>query len=126
MEELVRTRKMVQQILAIVTTPQIDNEDLIRGVRSETNEAALEWDSVVEEGDSSAETPPSPRTTVMYRDINGDTQALNVNELDQRTQDIVAIAKRYPDPWQLYEGEDGTIRVVVSNEVLNAWKSREG
>jgi len=103
--------------------PRIDQQSLQTGLQQETLD--LEETAVVYSPDAvSGEELRSPRSHVKFRDINGDTQEIAVRDLDERVQRMLGIAQGMPDPWQLYQDPDGVIRVVVSNEVLQAYKSR--
>ena len=72
------------------------------------------------------EVPEAPRTRIEYRTINGDIDYLDPQTLEPKVRQVMEIAKTQPDPWQLYEGEDGTIRIMASHEVVRLWQARYG
>lgn len=86
----------------------------------ETPSVASGMDTAVASGEG------SPRLRWEYKDINGESQTVAVRDLDDRIVQMVSLAKQLQQPWQLWETEDGTIRLMTSDEVVQEFRSRIG
>ena len=98
--------------------PRLDQAMMRQGLEEEVVEPLFEAE-IPSEGDD-----PIPRTWINYKDNNGEEQRIDYATLDTKVQQVIEIAKEFPDPWSLYETPDGTMRVMVSGEVLSAWNAR--
>lgn len=73
----------------------------------------------------SRQDPSRPRTTVEYKNINGDTKTIEFELLEPKVKEIVRLAQQNPQyPFQLWEAQDATIRVMVANEILSMWNAK--
>ncbi len=67
----------------------------------------------------------SPRQRLPYKSQGGKEAFVEWNSLDEEMQKAVEFARIGDEPWQLYEGADGEIRIGISSQVANqlrAWK----
>ncbi len=67
----------------------------------------------------------SPRQRLPYKTNDGGEAFVEWNSLDEEMQKAVEFARIGDEPWQLYEGGDGEIRIGISSQVANqlrAWK----
>ncbi len=67
----------------------------------------------------------SPRQRLPYKTNDGGEAFVEWNSLDEEMQKAVEFARVGDEPWQLYEGGDGEIRIGISSLVANqlrAWK----
>lgn len=69
--------------------------------------------------------PSRPRTTVEYKNIHGETKTIEFELLEPKVKEIVRLAQQNPQyPFQLWEAQDATIRVMVANEILSMWNAK--
>lgn len=65
-----------------------------------------------------------PRTRFVYKSLNGEESFVNANDLDPKVPQVIAIAQAMGESWELYETEDGMIRLATSNEAVAAWNAQ--
>ena len=81
---------------------------------------------MVVEGQVFADDPdPVPHTRLPYKTVEGGEAFVDWNSLDSDMQQVIEMARRRDDPWQLYESPAGQMRIVISAETeseFRAWK----
>ncbi len=66
-----------------------------------------------------------PRLSLPFKTKDGGEAFVNWNALDPDMQQVIEIARRKDDPWQLYESPSGQMRIGISSEVeaeFRSWK----
>lgn len=93
-------------------------------------QAGLESEDLELEDDSNGEQiihiedPGVPRRRVPYKTKDGEDRLYDSNLLERKVKEVMAIAIRRNDPWQLYENPDGTMRIMVSGETVAEWDAQ--
>lgn len=121
MDKLDEIEATVVAIHSLLARPSVDLGSFKQGLESEDLE--LEDDSDGERVVPIEDTGV-PRRQVPYKTINGEDRQMDANKLEKKVQQVMAIAQRRGDPWQLYESPSGSIMIMVSAETVAEWNAQ--
>jgi len=116
-ERLNHLENLVMQVIHMLGPPIVE-ESLRAGLAAEPMFTEEGWQERVV-GDE------SPRQRLPYKRNDGGEAFVEWDSLNEEVQKAVEFARGSDDPWQLYEGGDGEIRIGISSQVANqlrAWK----
>ncbi len=137
MERMDRLEKLLMQVIHMLG-PRLDQDSLREGMEepiSISGEGDLFPDTermpFLKEQDPNEQQPffnlenEKPRLSLPFKTKDGGEAFVNWNALDPDMQQVIEIARRKDDPWQLYESASGQMRIGISSEVeaeFRSWK----
>lgn len=103
-----------------LSPPSLNMNDIAAGA----GDLDLEDDSEGEIIRPTGNDPHISARSVVYKTTAGIERKMDPRKLEEKVQQVIAIATKRNDPYQLYERPDGGISIMVSNETVNEWNRR--